>query len=203
MEYSKLKEKANAEGQSFISDECLICVWKKGHELPEGHPDRKYKGRVVFGGNDVWTQNRDVAVFQVIASQPATLEASCAADAHGCFDGHTLEQADAEQAYVQALMKGTDTWIRLPKHQWPQQWHGTYTDPVVPLVLALYGHLDSGVHWEKKAHQELTQRGFVEIEDWKICYWHPNLKVYLVLYVDDFKLVGLVASMKESWQLIR
>ena len=63
-----------------------LCV-EKGYELPIGHEDRKYKGRVVFGGNDVWTQNRDVAIFQELASQPATLEASCAADAYGCLDG--------------------------------------------------------------------------------------------------------------------
>ena len=126
----------------------------------KGHPDRNYKGRVVFGGNDVWTQNRDVVVFQELASQPATLEASCADDAYGCFDGNTLEQVDAEQAYVQALMKGTETWIRLPKHQWPDHWHDNFDDPVVPLKLALYDHPDSGVHWGKKAHKELTSRGF-------------------------------------------
>ena len=76
--------------------------------------------------------------------------------------------ADAEQAYVQALMSGTETWIRLPKHQWPEHWHNTYHDPVVPLKLALYGHPESGVHWEKKAHAELTKRGFQEVEDWKV-----------------------------------
>ena len=48
-----------------------LCV-EKGYELPLGHEDRKYKGRVVFGGNDIWTQNRDVALFQELASQPAT-----------------------------------------------------------------------------------------------------------------------------------
>ena len=133
-----------------------------------------FKGRAVFGGNDVWTQNRDIAVFQELASQPATLEASCAADAYGCIGGHTIEQADAEQAYVQALMKGTPTYVRLPKHQWPKEWEGKYTDPVVPLKLALYGHPDSGVYWEQKAHKELTERGFEEIEDWQSCYWEPK-----------------------------
>ena len=65
----------------------------------------------------MWTQNRDVAIFQELASQPATLEASCAADAYGCLEGHTIEQADAEQAYVQADMKGAPTWVCLPPEQ--------------------------------------------------------------------------------------
>ena len=86
----------------FIGRVFDLCV-EKGHELPIGHEDRKFKGRVVFGRNDVWTQNRDIAVFQELASQPATLEASCAADAYGCIEGHTIEQADAEQAHAQAL----------------------------------------------------------------------------------------------------
>ena len=106
----------NQQKESFIGRIFDLCV-KKGHELPVGHEDRKFKGRVVFGGNDVWTQNRDIAIFQELASQPATLEASCAADAYGCVEGHTIQQADAEQAYVQALMKGTPTYVRLPKHQ--------------------------------------------------------------------------------------
>ena len=71
-----------------------LCV-EKGHELPMGHEDRKFKGRVVFGGNSFWTQHRDIAVFQELASQLATLEASCAADAYGCVKGHTIEQVDA------------------------------------------------------------------------------------------------------------
>ena len=185
----------------FIGRVFDLCV-EKGYELPIGHEDRKLKGREVFGGNDVWTQNRDIAIFQELASQPATLEASCAADAYGCIEGHTIEQADAEQAYVQAVMKGTPTYVRLPKHQWPASWEGMH-DPVVPLKLALYGHPESGVYWEQKAHEELTKRGFQEVEDWKSCYWDPKLKVFLVLYVDDFKLAGPAESMEPAWKKIR
>ena len=66
-------------------------------------------------------------------------------------------------------MDGTDTWIRLPKHQWLDSWRGKFHDLVVPVKLALYSHPDSGVHWENKAHNELTERGFREIEGWKSC----------------------------------
>ena len=104
-----------------------------------------------------------MAIFQELASQPATLEASCAADAYGCLEGHTIEQADAEQAYVQAVMKGTPTYVRLPRHQWPEGWDQKYIDPVVPLKLALYGNPDSGVYWEKTAFEALQKQGFVEI----------------------------------------
>ena len=96
------------------------------------HEDHTYEGRVVFGGNDVWTQNRDVAILQELAPQPATLEASGAADAYGCLDCHTIEQADVEQAYVQALMNGTPTYVRLPRHQWLEEWEGNTLIPLFP-----------------------------------------------------------------------
>ena len=76
----------------------------------------------MFGGNNVWTQHREVAIFQDMASQPAHLEASCAADAYGCLDGHDIQQADAEQAYAQAMFQGTPTFLRLPRHAWSEEW---------------------------------------------------------------------------------
>ena len=74
-----------------------ICV-EKNSEFPEGDPARKFKGRVVFQGNNVRDQNWDAALFQELSSCPATLEAAKAADAYGLSTGKVTEQADAEQA---------------------------------------------------------------------------------------------------------
>eukprot|EP00969_Alexandrium_andersonii_P365855 15467158-Alexandrium_andersonii.AAC.1 len=53
--------------------------------------------------------------------------------------------SDATQAYTQARLKGKVTWVRLPEHEWPPEWKKMgVQDPVVPLVLALYGHPDAG-----------------------------------------------------------
>ena len=82
-----------------------ICV-EKNAELPKGHPSRKFKGRVVFQGNNVRDHNWDIALFQELSSCPATLEAAKAADVYGVLKGHSLEQADAEQAYAQSLLGG-------------------------------------------------------------------------------------------------
>ena len=40
-----------------------ICV-EKGSELEEDDPNRKYKGRYVFRGNEVKDQNWEAALFQ-------------------------------------------------------------------------------------------------------------------------------------------
>ena len=75
---------------------------------------RKYKGRAVFQGNKVVDQNWDVATSQDLGSNPANMDASRAADCYGCLPGHGLEIADAEQAYIQADLKGAETWVCLP-----------------------------------------------------------------------------------------
>ena len=40
-----------------------LCV-EKGSELPPDHLGRKFKGRVVFQGNQVMDENWDPAIFQ-------------------------------------------------------------------------------------------------------------------------------------------
>ena len=76
-------------------------------------------------------------------------------------------------------------------------------DPVVPLRLALYGHPDAGGYWEKHCHLHLTKRGFKLIEDWRSCYYHPELRLFLVVYVDDFKMAGPEGNLGPGWKLIR
>ena len=87
-----------------------ICVLK-GSELPPGHENRKYKYRVVFQGNRVVDEEWQAAQFEDLGSSPATLESSRACDLYGCSPDHDIEMADAEQAYVQAELKGVETWI--------------------------------------------------------------------------------------------
>ena len=120
-----------------------ICV-EKGSELPLGDPMRKFKGRTVFQGNNVKDEAADVALFAEPGSSPANMEAGKAVDAYGSMPGNRTSQGDGKQAYTQALMQGILTWIRLPRNRWPKEWIGVYKDPVVLLVLALYGHPDSG-----------------------------------------------------------
>eukprot|EP00972_Heterocapsa_arctica_P079901 11773394-Heterocapsa_arctica.AAC.1 len=62
--------------------------------------------------------------------------------------------------------------------------------PVVQLK-ALYGHPDSGTFWENHCDAHVRNVGFLHIsEEWPSCYFHAKLKLYLVIYVDDFKLAG-------------
>jgi hypothetical protein len=169
---------------------------EKGSELEKGHKDRTYKGGVVFLGDRVRDQHGNIAVFQELSSSPAALEAAKFCDAYGLLPGHECQQSDGEQAYIQSRLSGTNTWIRLPPHRRPASWQQV-DDPVRPLLLALYGHPDSGGHWEKRCSKWVQKQGFKPVGhcyEWRSVFWHDRLKLMLVIYVDDFKMAGPKAN---------
>ena len=182
-----------------------ICV-EKNSELPIDNKSRKFKGRVVFQGNRVVNQNWNVAVFQDMGNSPATMDASRACDCYGCIPNHTVQCADAEQAYIQADLKGNDCWITLPPEQVPASWSKKYPhmrNPVVRLVKALYGHPDSGSFWEEHCDTRVRAQGFEPMGvTWPSTYFHPTLKLFLVIYVDDFKLAGPKENLDKGWKLL-
>ena len=199
--WAEVQEEARRSGTTMHAGRIFdICV-EKNHELPEDDPLRKYKGRVVFEGCNVKDQDNRWAIFQEITSCPATMEAGKMADAYGVMEGHTIEMADGESAYTQAELGGPLTWVRIPRERWPESWEGT-EDPVCPLRLALYGHPDAGGFWEKHCEKAVTAVGFDFLPDWPSVFFHKELRLVLVIYVDDFKLAGPKISMERGWKLL-
>ena len=101
--------------------------------------------------------------------------------------GNEIMQADAMQAYVQARLEGTETWVEIPEEGWPEPWvmHGPPVErPCCRLIQALYGHPDSGTLWEQHADKELKIIGFEPVaESWPSCYYQPEKQLYLVVHV--------------------
>ena len=59
--------------------------------------------------------------------------------------------------------------------------------------LALYGHPDSGGHWEKFSEDALIKTlGWTKVakNSWRSVFWHEASKAFLIVYVDDFRLSG-------------
>ncbi len=85
------------------------------------------------------------------------MAASKAVDAYGSLPGHCIEQADAQQAYTQAMLGDNipgsksqtpcqvtvKTWVRIPPECRTRDM-AKMRDPVVPLIRALYGHPNAG-----------------------------------------------------------
>ena len=203
MEWSEVAARAKTKGtKAHVGRIFEICV-EKGSELPAGDAGRKYKGRVVFQGNQVRDESFDYAIFGEVSSAPSTMQAGRAADAYGLLRGHGIQQADAESAYTQADITGdTPTYVELPEHRWPASWKGMRR-PVCRLVKALYGHPESGACWEKHCYGHLETVGFKEIDSWPGTFYHGGLRLLLVVYVDDFKMAGPTANLAKGWELIR
>ena len=208
--YDVAEEARTSNKKVHVGDAFEICVLK-GSEIADTKENwdlklKKYKGRVVFRGNNVKDENQDVALFQELGSGPPTMCAAKICDALGISqDDFVIEQADAIQAYCQTTLKGIPTWVRLPKSQWRPEWHDAKFKgcPVVPLYKALYGHPDSGGYWEQHNEEHLKAQGFTTVPGWPSCLTHKTLKVYLTVYVDDFKISGKREDVKKAWKLVR
>ena len=139
------------------------------------------KGRFVYQGSDVRDQIGNAAVFEQLGSNPATMEASKAADAYGLQPGYIIETSDCDKAYIQSDLCGPVTWASLPREIWPEWWASKFRDPVVIVRKALYGHPLAGECWEDRCESKVLKSGFVKIKGWKSCYFHVARKVLLVV----------------------
>ena len=196
---------AKRQNQTVHLGRIFEACYEKGSELSQDDPRRKFKGRTVFQGNNVRDENSDHALFNELGSSPASMEAAKLLDAYGSQPGYAKQQADAVQAYIQALFTGVPTWLSLPKDRWPASWNKEYWQPMVPMVLALYGHPDSGGIWEKHLNGEIAKKGWRQIlpDTWNSIFYHDEYKCMLVVYVDDFKLAGPKDKLASAWKSLR
>ena len=204
-EYDDVVAEAKREGKEVhMARVHGICV-EKNYQLPKGSPGRKFKGRGVLLGNQVKNQHWEAAFFQDLGNSPATFEASRWADFYGCLPGHNVKLADAIQAYIQARLTGPPCWVELPEDAWPDDVDiRKFRRPVVRLVKALYGHPDAGTMWEQHCDKFVREVGFLPVgEEWPSMYFHKELKLLLVIYVDDLKLAGPAQNLTKGWEMLR
>ena len=204
-ECKSIVEEARKKGETVHLGRIFEACYEKGSELPADDPRRKFKGRTVFQGNNVRDQDSDHALFAELGSSPASMEAAKLLDAFGSQPGFSKAQADAIQAYIQALFTGVPTWLSLPRNRWPEHWEKQFWQPMVPLVLALYGHPDSGGIWENHLNSRIGKEGWKQIlpDIWQSIFYHAEYNCMLVVYVDDFKLAGPTENMDKAWASIK
>jgi hypothetical protein len=112
------------------------------------------------------------------------------------------EDADAIGAYTQALLGCPKTWNTIPREYWPPDWHGKYTEPLVLLKRNLYGHLLAGLFWQRHCQSALFIFGWEQVEGCECLYTRRKDRLFLSVYVDDFKMAGLKLSMRSMWEKI-
>ena len=111
-----------------------------GLKHSELSPDKqKWRARVVIQGDGIQDHEGQAAVFQELSSSASLMSASKLVDVIGMQPGYSVQQADAIQAFPQALLGGDETWVIILPHRRPKEWAHLHT-PVCRLKLALYGH---------------------------------------------------------------
>ena len=206
MEAKDARATARQQGKKAHFGHIAELCYEKGSELPDGHAGKVYKGRAVFLGNTVKDEVFNWAEVQELSSSPAQIEAVRALEALGLQPGYKVKRNDARRAYLQAYLENADntvTYVHLPKNRWPSHWHGKYHDPVVPLILALYGHPESGGHWEKHCISKLKPLGYQPVPGWNSVFWHADKKALLVVYVDDFALAANECHHDALWKELK
>ncbi len=77
-------------------------------------------------------------------------------------------------------------------------------EPVVLLLLALDGYPDSPSYWEIHCDGKVVNKGWKVLgPEWPSMYWHPQLKLLLSIYVDDYKMAGPKEDLANGWALLR
>ena len=55
---------------------------------------------------------------------------------------------------------------------------------------------------KKHCEARLIEVGFIRVPEWPSVFYHPKYKLFLVVYVDDFKMGGPSANLSIGWDLI-
>ena len=149
-EYHQVAERAASTGKTIYFGRIFPLAHIKHSELSSDK--HVYKGRVVFGGNNVRDENGVLAVFQEQGTSASHMVCAKFLDAIARMPGCDGQDADACKAYLQAYLSefegDTETWVILPEDQWPTSWIGKYKNPVVRLLRNLYGHPLAGLYWD-------------------------------------------------------
>ena len=146
------REARNTQTKTHIGSLMTICS-EKFAELEEQF--RVLKGRVVYRGDNAKDEQGALAVYQNLSASPTSVRGMNANVAYGRVPGHKTTSADAVKAYVQAVLDSKcPTWVQIPKELRPKDCE--FRRPVCRLLMAFYGHPESGGHWGKSPKKDST-----------------------------------------------
>ena len=164
---------------------------------------RKLKARIVFRGDDIRDENNILAVLQELKVNPSGLTGINFNLAYGAITGHKTTQSDVVRAYAQSYLQiKVPTWVELPPELTPPEFKGVKR-PCVRLQKALYGHPESGYHWDYRFKQIMKLLGGRHVDNQQSTYWFEDQRLLLSLYVDDVLLSGPSDKHAQFWDLLQ
>lgn len=217
-EWSDVKKEADKSNMPVTRGRLFAIMGQKNYEIAQhlgllkgvSSSDSPYKARVVYQGSNIQTSNKAPAheLFTEVSSSPSTMTSARVAMGTAALKGYLVRIRDAEQAYIQSYLRrpgAPKQYISLPRSWWPESWFDPitkqplYTDPVCELVLALYGHPESGAVWERHLSTILTKKGY-KLDPNSPGVWVHECGAVLVVYVDDLLLASPPNMTDRLWR---
>ena len=188
--------KKNKEHINIASLMTILSI--KRWETPEL---RKLKARIVFRGDHILTED-NLAVLQEAKVTPTGMTGVNINLAYGAIKGHETRQSDVVKAYTQAYL-GTKvpTWVILPWELTPPEYRH-FKQPCVRLVRSLYGHPESGYHWDQRLREVMKLLEGQHVDEFPSSFWFPQRKLLVTCYVDDILCSGPSSEQNKFWQEI-
>ena len=186
-------------GEKYNLGRLMTILSIKHAESPEL---RKLKARIVFRGDQIVDENNNIAILQELKVNPSGITAINFNLSYGALPGHKSTQSDVVRAYTQSILRTlVRTWVLLPPELVPAEW-AHLNQPVAPLNKSLYGHPESGFHWDARFREVMTLMGGKADVD-NQSNWTFENGLLLTLYVDDILLSGPEKLHDEFWKKLQ
>ena len=199
MEKSERIALAKKTGRTIHMAELMTIASIKHWEHPS---QRKYKGRVVFRGDQVRDTWGGAAQFGELYAAPTNIQAINLAVWYGMISGNCTTTADCTRAFLQALLlMQEETYVIVPRELWLDEWFGKYEKPTVRLDKALYGHPLASAFWERHLKDVLVGKlGLIPVDGHPSVFRCPKTSLLVVVYVDDVLVSGPSQHHDAFWQ---
>ena len=151
---------------------------------------RKLKARIVFRGDQIKDGDGNLAVLMDSKVCPAGMSAINGNLAFGALKGNKTTQSDVVRAYLQSVLETkVPTYVELPEELVPEHMKHVVR-PCVRLWRSLYGHPESGYHWDQRFRSVMSQMNAVHLDNFPSNFWLSSYGLLLTLYVDDILISG-------------
>ena len=160
---------------------------------------RKLTARIVFRGDQIRDGEGNLAVLLDSKVCPAGMSAINGNLAFGAIKGNKTTRSDVVRAYLQSFLDTkVPTSVELPVELVLEHLRHIVR-PCVRLWRSLYGHPESGYHWNERFKSVMTQMNGVHLDDFPSNYWLPLYGMLLSLYVDNILVSGPEGRHESFW----
>jgi len=153
---------------------------------------RRYKGRLVFRGDQIKDSWGGATQFGEMYSTPTNIQSINVAIMYGMMLGNAISTADCARAFLQAFLL------------LEEEAFGHFKQPTVRLRKALYGHPLASAMWDRHLCRVLlVEMGLIAVEGHPSVFRDTATGLLIVVYVDDVLVAGPSEHHAALWKSLQ